>query len=205
MSAIDQRQNFYALLSKVMMEECGNELLTTILKNKKLLEMLPELSKEKERIEAEQAKYIDEVLNVDFTNLFLLHLTPYESFYKREDGMMNTGGSNPVVQFYETYDFQIDLTKARAVAADQIGCELEFMHVLVDSERKALENKDEAAQKEILEIQKTFMKEHLLSWAPLFLAQVKKEAETSFYSDFSDLAIDFLFADYEHINDALSR
>lgn len=203
MSEIEQRLNFYALLSRVLMEECNQELLKTIFKNDKLLAMLPSLAEEKPSIEADMARYIEEILNVDFTNLFLLHLTPYESFYKRDDGMMNTGGSNPVVQFYEEYDFQIDLTKARAVAADQIGCELEFMHVLVDSERKARGNKDDAAAKELLGIQKKFMHEHLLSWAPLFLAQVKNEAETGFYRDFADLALDFLFADYEHITGAL--
>lgn len=203
MSEIEQRLNFYALLSRVLMEECDRELLRTIFKNGKLLAMLPSLSEEKAPIEADMTRYIDEVLNVDFTNLFLLHLTPYESFYKRDDGMMNTGGSNPVVQFYEEYDFQVDLTKARAVAADQIGCELEFMHVLVEGERKARENNDKEAAKELLGIQKQFMHEHLLSWAPLFLAQVKNEAETGFYRDFADLALDFLFADYEYITGAL--
>jgi len=202
MREIEQRLNFYALLSRVTMQECDPELMKKIFDNTKLLEMLPGLAEERSAIEADVQKYIDEVLNVDFTNLFLLHLTPYESFYKREDGMMNTGGSNPVVQFYEEYNFQIDLTKARAVAADQIGCEMEFMYVLVDSERKARENKDDAAANELLGIQKKFMNEHLLSWAPLFLAQVKNEAETAFYRDFADLALDFLFADYEHISEA---
>lgn len=202
MREIEQRLNFYALLSRVMMQECDAELMKKIFDNQKLMEMLPGLTEEKRAITAEMDKYIDEVLNVDFTNLFLLHLTPYESFYKREDGMMNTGGSNPVVQFYEEYDFQVDLTKARAVAADQIGCEMEFMYVLVDSERKARDNGDTAAAKELLGIQKTFMKEHLLSWGPLFLAQLKNEAETAFYREFADLGLDFLFADYEYITKA---
>ncbi len=203
MREIEQRLNFYALLSRVMMQECDTDLMKTVFKNEKLLAMLPGLAEEKSAIEADMERYIDEVLNVDFTNLFLLHLTPYESFYKREDGMMNTGGSNPVVQFYEQYDFQIDLTKARAVSADQIGCEMEFMYVLVDGERKARDNGDKEAAKELLEIQQRFMKEHLLSWGPLFLAQVKNEAETGFYADFADLALDFLFADYEYITGAL--
>ena len=202
MREIEQRLNFYALLSRVTMQECDPELMKKIFDNGQLMEMLPGLAGEKKVIEADMPKYIDEVLNVDFTNIFLLHLTPYESFYKREDGMMNTGGSNPVVQFYEAYNFQIDLTKARAVAADQIGCEMEFMYVLIDGERKARDNKDDAAAKELMGIQKTFMKEHLLSWAPLFLTQVKNEAETAFYRDFADLALDFLFADYEYIGEA---
>jgi TorA maturation chaperone TorD len=202
MRETEQRLNFYALLSNVLMQECDRELLTTILDNGELMEMLPALKAEAPMIREDMERYIDEVLNVDFTNLFLLHLTPYESFYKREDGMMNTGGSNPVVQFYEEYDFQIDLTRARTVSADQIGCEMEFMHVLVGSEIKALGNNDRAARDEILTIEKRFMKEHLLSWAPLFLLQVKNEAETAFYREFADMALDFLFADYETITKA---
>ncbi len=203
MAQIQQRLNFYALLSRVTMHECDEALMKTILENDELLEMLPNLAAEKAAILNEPKTYIEQVLNVDFTNLFLLHLTPYESFFKREDGMMNTGGSNPVVQFYEEYHFQIDLVKARTVAADHIGCEMEFMHVLVDSQRKAEENNDTESAKELLGIQKRFMQEHLLSWAPLFLNQVKAEAETAFYSDFADLAMDFLFADYETINETL--
>jgi len=204
MTVIEQRSNFYALLSRVFISEFEKELLKSVLKNKELLEMMPSLKGEKQSISDNMDVYIEEILNVDFTNLFLLHLTPYESFFKREDGMMNTGGSNPVVQFYEKYDFQIDLSKGRVIAADQIGCELEFMHVLTEGEGRAIQKKDETAQKEIMTIQKEFLKEHLLSWAPLFLNQVKKEAETSFYRDFADLAIDFLFSDYEYINDKLS-
>jgi len=175
------------------------------LKNKELLEMMPSLKEQKQSISDNIDVYLEEILNVDFANLFLLHLTPYESFFKREDGMMNTGGSNPVVQFYEKYDFQIDLSKGRVIAADQIGCELEFMHVLTEGEGRAIHKKDEKSQKEILTIQREFLKEHLLSWAPLFLNQLKKEAETSFYREFADLAIDFLFSDYEYINDKLSE
>jgi TorA maturation chaperone TorD len=79
---------------------------------------------------------------------------------------------------------------------------MEFMHVLVGSEIKALGNNDRAARDEILTIEKRFMKEHLLSWAPLFLLQVKNEAETAFYREFADMALDFLFADYETITKA---
>lgn len=203
MTVIEQRSNFYALLSRVFISEFEKELLKNVLKNKELLEMMPTLKGDKQSIIDNIDVYVDEILNVDFTNLFLLHLTPYESFFKREDGMMNTGGSNPVVQFYEKYDFQVDLSRGRIIASDHIGAELEFMHVLLEGEKRALVKKDEKSQLEILEIEKEFLKEHLLSWAPLFLNQVQKESETSFYREFADLAIDFLFSDYEYINDRL--
>lgn len=203
MTVIEQRSNFYALLSRVFISEFEKELLKNVLKNKELLEMMPTLKEDKQSIIDNIDVYTDEILNVDFTNLFLLHLTPYESFFKREDGMMNTGGSNPVVQFYEKYDFQVDLSRGRIIASDHIGAELEFMHVLLEGEKRALIKKDEKSQLEILDIEKEFLKEHLLSWAPLFLNQVRKESETSFYREFADLAIDFLFSDYEYINDRL--
>ena len=197
-----QRKNYYALLSRVLMQESDADLLRTVLENDGLMAFMPRLAEEKGAILADPKKYVEEVLNVDFTDFFLLHAVPYESFYKSEEGTINTGGSNPVVRFYEEYQFQADLGKARVVSADHIGVELEFMHLLVESELKAREQGDEEAAKELMGIQKRFLQEHLLSFAPLFLEAVKMEAVTEYYRSFAELALDFLFADFETVGEA---
>jgi TorA maturation chaperone TorD len=199
MNATQERINYYALLSRVMMHECDLDMMEKILANDEMLLTMPNLKNEKEIIQEDPERFIGEILNVDFTNMFLLHLTPYESFFRREDAMMNTGGTNPVIQYYEKYEFQVDLGESRTISPDQLGCELEFMHMLVDSQRKALENDDKESIKELLRIQAEFMKEHLMTWAPLFLMQLKKYSETGFYRDFADLTLDFLWADNEYI------
>lgn len=199
-----QRKHYYALLSRVLMEESDETLVRSVMENEQLMAFLPELAEEKAAIMADPKKYVEEQLNVDFTDFFLLHAVPYESFYKSEEGVINTGGSNPVVRFYEEYDFQADLAKARVVSADHIGVELEFMHLLVESELKAREQGDEAAARELVAIEKQFMKEHLLTFAPLFLETVRTEAVTAWYRAFAELALDFLFADFEAIGEKLA-
>ena len=199
MNATTERLNYYALISRVMMQECDMELMSQIIGNEDLLLTMPNLKNEKEIILENQERFIAEILNVGFTNMFLLHLVAYESFYRREDAMLNNGGTNPVIQYYEKYEFQVDLGEARTLSPDQIGCEIEFMHMLVDSQRKAEENSDKEAVAELVNIQAEFMREHLMTWAPLFLMQLKKYAQTGFYRDFADLTLDFLWAENEFI------
>ncbi len=59
-------------------------------------------------------------------SLFLLHLVPYESFYIRGDQMIESGGDNPVLSLYNSFDFRVEGDKARVVSPDHIGVELEF-------------------------------------------------------------------------------
>jgi len=200
MEQLHLRRNFYALLSRIFLEESSPDAIEKLLSNDELLTLLPNLQKEKALILENLRSFASEVLNVDYANLFLIHLIPYESFYKREDAMMSTGKTNPVAQFFEQYHFEIDLEKARVVAPDHIGCELEFMLTLIDAEAKALELDGDKAQKSAQRVELAFMTSHLMSWAPQFLMQVRNEADTAFYRDFADLALDFLFNDFEYLN-----
>jgi len=126
-------------------------------------------------------------------------LVPYESFYTREDQMIESGGDNPVIALYNALDFRVELDKARVVSPDHIGVELEFMYLLNQALKKAYEAKDSEGIKEILEIQRGFLKDHLLEWAPLFLINMKKEAQTPLYHDGAELVLEFLLSDYEYI------
>jgi len=197
----DARINFYALLSRLLMNEVDEKLLETIENDKNMMEFFPSYAKWDRREEMSRKDLIERYINVDFTNLFLLHMTPYESFYFREDQMMETAGENPVLQLFNEHDFRVDLGKARAVSADHIGIELEFMYVLCDAEKKAIQDGDKATACEIAKIQMNFLKEHLLEWAPMFLLNVKSEAGTAFYFDVADLALEYMMSDFEYLNE----
>jgi len=197
----EARINFYALLSRLLMNEVDEKLLETIENDENIMEFFPSYAKWDRREEMSRKDLIERYINVDFTNLFLLHMTPYESFYCREDQMMETAGENPVLQLFNEHDFRVDLGKARAVSADHIGIEFEFMYVLCDAEKKALEDDDKATACEIAKIQMNFLKEHLLEWAPMFLLNVKSEAGTAFYFDVADLALEYMMSDFEYLNE----
>ena len=199
------RINMYALLSRLLMVEIDLELLQTIENDKNIMAFFPNFENWDKRKKLSKEDLLNQYLNVDFTNLFLLHMVPYESFYMREDQMMETGGENPVLQFFNEYDFRVDLSKARAVSVDHIGIETEFMYKLCEAEYKALQDGDKDAACEIANVQKQFLEKHLLLWAPMFLINMRSESGTALYFDLAELAMEFFLSDYEYLNELISQ
>ncbi|WP_353662229.1 molecular chaperone TorD family protein [Hydrogenimonas sp. SS33] len=199
------RVNLYALISRILMKEADETFLEKFEGDEMILSFFPNYRNWEKREELGRKELLEQFLNVDFTNLFVLHMIPYESFYRRDDQMLETGGDNPVVQIYNEYDFRAQLDVARAVSPDHIGIELEFMYMLASSEYKALENEDTAAACEIAKIERDFLKEHLLEWAPMFLMNMKAEAGTPFYYDAASLALEFMLNDYEYLNELIGE
>lgn len=205
MQQTQARINIYALLSRVLLQELDIELLKTIKNDENILEFFPTFKEWKALKELDDKTLIDEVINPDFVNLSVLHLIPYETFYTRDDQMVETGGANPVTDMYSAYDFMVDFEKARAVSSDHIGIELEFMHHLAEAELKALEAEDQKAVNELREVQHEFLNKHLLKWAPMYLINLKYEARTPLYYDAADLALEFILSDNEYLVEELKK
>jgi len=124
---IENRIAIYALISRLMLVEVDEAFLEKIEQDEDLLSFFPNYRDWSKRKELSRSELIEQYYNVDFTNLFLMHLVPYESFYTRDDQMIESGGDNPVVELYNDLDFRVELDSARVVSADHIGVELEFM------------------------------------------------------------------------------
>ena len=201
---IESRIAIYALISRLMLVEVDEPFLDQIEKDEDLLSFFPNYKNWSKREEFSTQELIEQYYNVDFTNLFLMHLVPYESFYTRDDQMIESGGENPVVELYNDLDFRVQLDEARVVSPDHIGVELEFMYMLCTAMKKALDADDEEGVCELLQVQRAFMKEHLLEWAPMFLINAKKESRTPLYHDGAELTLEFLLSDYEYINEKLT-
>jgi len=193
------RINIYALISRLLMTEVDESLLKLITEDENIMSFFPNFKKWEKRTKMSPTDLIDKELNVDFTNLFLLHLIPYESFYTREDQKMETGGDNPLQAIYSAFDFEVELDVARVMSGDHIGVELEFMYKLVEAQSKALEAGDNETAADIAGIQYNFLKDHLLEWAPMFLLNVKLEAGTALYFDAAELALEFIMSDFEYL------
>lgn len=199
MEQTQARTNIYALLSRILMQELDSELLEQIKSDQVIMDFFPNL-KEWELLKTlDNRVLLEEHLNPDFVNLAVLHLIPYETFYTREDQMIETGGANPVTDMYSAYDFMVDFEAARVVAADHIGIELEFMHHLCEAEIKALQEEDEEAVAELRDVQYTFLNRHLLQWAPMYLLNMKYESRTPLYFDAADMAMEFILSDNEYL------
>lgn len=202
---IENRIAIYALISRLMLVEVDEAFLTHIEKDEALLSFFPNYRDWSKRKEFSQKELIEQFYNVDFTNLFLMHLVPYESFYTRDDQMIESGGDNPIVELYNELDFRVQLDEARVVSADHIGVELEFMYMLCTAMKKALDAEDEKGVCELLQVQRAFLKEHLLEWTPLFLINAKKESRTPLYHDGAELTLEYLLSDFEYVNEKLTE
>ncbi len=194
------RSAMYGLLSRIFLLEMDPDTLARLEKMENFQELFPQYYEWEERHKRSRYKLIHEVLNVDFADVAVLHLIPYETFYTREDGMIESGGANPVLQIYNDYGYRVDYEKARVVSPDHIGVELEFMRLLSDAEARAQEEGDEEAAKQLRGEQKKFLQEHLLQFAPMYLINVAEQARTPFYKDAAKLALEFLLEDYEYLS-----
>ncbi len=205
MEQTQSRVNLYALLSRILLQELDEEILKTIKEDENILNFFPTLKEWEQLSSVDNKKLLEEYFNPDFVNLSILHLIPYETFYTREDQMIETGGANPVTDMYSAYNFMVDYEAARTVSADHIGVELEFMHHLASAELKALQEGDEKAVKELQLVQKEFLNKHLLVWAPMYLINMKFEARTPLYYDGAEMALEFLLSDNEYLTKELSE
>jgi len=201
MQQTESRVNIYALLSRVLLQELDEKTLKMIKKDPVILEFFPTLKEWKQLTSEPEKKLLEEYLNPDFVNLSLLHLIPYETFYTREDQMIETGGANPVTDMYSAYDFMVDYEVSRTVSADHIGVELEFMHHLCAAQLKAENENDTLAVNELMSVQKEFLNKHLIRWAPMYLINMKYESRTPLYYDAADMALEFILSDNEYLNE----
>lgn len=199
MQQIKARVNIYALLSRILMQELDVDLLKMIKKDENILDFFPTLKEWAPLKEVKEEKLLEEYLNPDFVNLSILHLIPYESFYVREDQMIETGGANPVTDMYSAYNFMVDYEASRTVSSDHIGIEFEFMHHLCLAESKALQEGEMNSVNEIRAVELEFLQKHLVKWAPLYLINMKYEARTPLYYDAADMALEFLLSDHEYL------
>jgi len=197
---LENRIALYALISRLMITEVDEAFLKTIESDEAIYALFPNYQNWSKRKDKSMKELIEQYYNVDFANLFLMHLVPYESFYVRDDQMIDSGKGNPVIELYDALDFRVELEKARVVSGDHIGVELEFMYMLCNAQLKALEADDKAGICELFQIQKGFMRDHLLEWAPMFLINAKKESRTPLYHDGAELTLEFLLSDFEYIN-----
>jgi len=193
------RLNMYGLLSRLLIEEMDFYTLEKIKENKDLLDLFPKTKEWNLFWEKDAQKLIEEDLNVDFTTIFILNAYPYESVFVNDEGYINPTITNPTLMFYRNHGYSIDLNETRALSPDHIAVELEFMMNLVQEELNAIAKEDEKEAKRVRKIQKDFLKNHLANWGSIYLLSARELAETPFYQDVCNLALEFILSDYEYL------
>ena len=195
------RINMYGLLSRLLIEEIDFYTLEKIKENKDLLDLFPKTKEWELFREKDPQKLIEEELNVDFTTIFILNAYPYESVFMNDEGYINPTITNPALIFYREHGYSIDLNETRALSPDHLAIEMEFMMTLAQEELNAIAKENEEEAKKLRKIQKEFLKEHLANWGTIYLLSARELAETPFYQDVCDLALEFILNDYEYLSE----
>lgn len=179
----ESRLFIYAFLSRVFSDILDSKAIRDLRGNPELLAMIGDATGF--WVNGHTDDELLEALNIDYSTLFIMNAVPIESAVLDAKNEVLVGLENPVMNFYFTHGYEINLNLTKLVAPDHLAIELGFMQNLVM-------RGETMAQKE-------FMEKHLMQWAPIYLLGVKANAETPFYRDFCDFAAEFLISDYAHI------
>jgi len=180
----EYRLYIYAFLSRVMSDIADRRFIHDLKNNNALLEIIGEETKKWVKETDDEALY--DALNVDYTSMFILNTQPVESFVLDAKNETLVGLQNPVMAFYFTHGFEVNMDQTQIMAPDHLGIEFAFMQTLV--------YRNETAP------QMEFLDRHLFAWVVPYMMGMKSMADTPFYRDICDFIIEFLSADYEYLS-----
>jgi TorA maturation chaperone TorD len=153
-----------------------------IRENKDLLEILGDDTTE--FFAQNSDEFILDALNEDFSSMFVINTQAVESFVLDAKNETLVGLQNPVMNFYYSHGFELNMDQTELMAPDHLSIELAFMQTLIfrDEKKPQLE----------------FLQEHLMKWVVPYMLGMKSMALTPFYKDLCDFMVEFIVADYEY-------
>ena len=139
-------------------------------------------------------------LNVDYLHVFIgntqdaSHVAyPYESVYTSPDHLLMQDARDAVLAAYRSE--MITLVNEHNEPEDHMGFELAFCAVLLRRAVEALTAGNTARAIELVEKERTFVRDHLGVWVPEFASDVKRIAQTGFYRALADILLGYLEVD----------
>jgi len=183
------RLYIYAFLSRVFTEELDDKALKDLYENEALLETIGEETLE--WFKTNDLEYLKEQLNIDYNSLFGINNHPIESAVMDSKNEILVGLQNPVMQFYFSHGYDLNLENSKLYVPDHAGIEFGFMQSMISQNDKFT--------------QAEFLQKHLLNWIVPFLVAVKPMADTPFYRDLCDFTIEFLMSDYSALVDEVGE
>ncbi len=177
----EYRRYIYAFLSRIMSDIPDRRFITDLKANKELLDVIgAETVKWFTETDTEE---IADILNTDYSSMFVLNTQPIESFVLDAKNETLVGLQNPVMAFYFNHGFEVNMDQTDIMAPDHLSIEFAFMQTLVHrGEQKA---------------QFEFLDEHLVQWVIPYMLGMRSMAESPLYRDMCDFVVEFLSADYE--------
>lgn len=128
-----------------------------------------------------------ELLSIEYAKLFLAPsrlASPYESIQRGEERLWGDY-TVKVNELYIKFGFKVD--DSFKETPDHLSAELSFLAKLSELNagynRKGLKEE----RKGVLQVKKYFLKKHLLQWFPLFIDNVNKYSDYSYYKEMTKL------------------
>ncbi|MEE9250669.1 MAG: molecular chaperone TorD family protein [Alphaproteobacteria bacterium] len=194
----EERSNLYGFLAMIHRQEPSADLLQQF-RGEEFLAALSDAGVTLGRAFLDgAADALADDLAVEYTRLFVgpgKHIPPYESVQR--EGTLWGGTTRDVAAFVERCGFAYD--PGYRGLPDHISVELEFMHELTRREAAAWTRGDEAEARRCLRIEREFLHDHLVRWAPEFSDKVVAETRTPFYKELAALTGDFIRRDDEDV------
>ena len=197
------RSNIYGLLATVFRQE-PSEALITELRDPRLSGVISDLGVDLgEVFYSTPENELKEILGLEFTRLFIgpdSHISAHESVFAEMDcGIGGLWGARTVEvkNFIETTG--LDYNPEFTGVPDHISVELEFMQRLTEWEADKWNQDDRENAEYCQSIQRMFLEQHLLPWAPQFCDVVIARAEIPFYRAMSELAKNYLEVEEQSI------
>lgn len=144
-----------------------------------------------------------ELLQVEYANIFLLNLYPYESVFVGAEPMLNTGETEAVQQFYHRYNFSVGGVrgKIKNLPPDHLSAELRFLGFLAKYEAQARRENQPRKAELLGRSAYTFLQKHLLCWLPVMSLNVARVTRHDFYPNLTAQALSFVLFDYQHLQE----
>ena len=127
----------------------------------------------------------------DYTYLFRMvgasHTSPYESVYRTDDRTMFGPTTLEVREAYRAYGVQVP--KQGSVPDDHIGYEFSFLaHLMGVAANSEGEGAGDGAPARACDDARAFLSDHVLVFAPVYLANVQTRAKEPFYRAVAGIA-----------------
>lgn len=178
----EYRLYIYAFLSRTMSSTIDKRFIKDLRENKDLLDILGDDTTEFFAQNSDEV--ILDALNEDFSSMFVINTQAVESFVLDAKNETLVGLQNPVMNFYYSHGFELNMDQTELMAPDHLSIELAFMQTLIFRDEK--------------KPQLDFLQEHLMKWVIPYMIGMKSMALTPFYKDLCDFMVEFIVADYEY-------
>lgn len=174
---LEDRSFIYSFLAKIFFEPLSKEALYELKRCGELLQILGG----KELLDfmfSESDEILYELLNIDFTSIIMLGNPPIATSVLHSKKEILTGAQNPVMFFYHTRGYSFLADSVDMKIPDHVSTQFMFMVELIRNNET--------------DVQKEFLRLHILNWMPAYLVALKGRFESRFYRAISEFTIRFL-------------